>query len=98
MSRVLWNPNVESDPLVTEWMQGVYGKAAPPMRAWFDLLHKRAAAPNAHLTCYAPTPDEIFGGELGEPSAVEVDDGLLRVENLKHLSLVGFCILLNLLA
>jgi hypothetical protein len=54
MSKVLWNPEVDADQLVTEWMQGVYGKAAPPMRKWFDLLHDKAADPNQHFTCYAP--------------------------------------------
>ena len=34
------------------------------MRQWFDLLHERAADPNAHFTCYAPTPDSLFGGDV----------------------------------
>ena len=32
MSKVLWDPNVDTDKLVSEWMQGVYGKAWQPMR------------------------------------------------------------------
>lgn len=49
MARLLWNPNDNPDSLVTEWMRGVYGKAAPTMRAYFDLIHSRVAAPDAHL-------------------------------------------------
>jgi hypothetical protein len=61
---VLWNPAANADAAVTEWMNGVYDKAAGPMRQWFDLLHKRAANPSAHFTCYAPTPDSLFGDDL----------------------------------
>jgi hypothetical protein len=64
MAKLLWDPSVDSDKLVTEWMQGVYGKAAEPMRKWFDLLHHRAADPKAHFTCYAPLPDALFGGDV----------------------------------
>ncbi len=64
MSKVLWNPNVDSDKLVTEWMEGVYGKAAKPMREWFDLVHQRAANPKAHITCYAKLPDKLFDGDV----------------------------------
>jgi hypothetical protein len=33
LSRLLWNPDGDTDALVTEWMQGVYGAAWKPMRA-----------------------------------------------------------------
>ena len=64
MSKVLWNPDVDADKLVTEWMQGVYGKAAEPMRKWFDLMHERAADPKNHFTCYAAVPDSLFAGDV----------------------------------
>ena len=37
---------------MNEWMAGVYGPAAKPMRTWFDLLHSKTKDPNAHFTCY----------------------------------------------
>jgi hypothetical protein len=64
MSRILWNPEADSGKAVSEWMNGVYGKAAPPMRQWFDLLHQRAADPKVHFTCYAPVPDSLFSGDV----------------------------------
>jgi hypothetical protein len=45
-------------------LKGVYVKAAAPMRLWFYLLHQRAAYPNALFTCFAPTPDALFGGDV----------------------------------
>jgi hypothetical protein len=54
MSKCLWNPAVDSDAIVTEWMQGVYGPAAKPMRAWFDVLHAKAREPDKHIFIYDP--------------------------------------------
>ncbi len=63
MAKLLWNPALDSDKLVTEWMNGVYGKAAEPMRTWFDLLHKQAGDPKNHFTCYAPPTSGVFDGD-----------------------------------
>src|SRR5690242_21633523 len=45
------------------------GPAAKPMRAWFDLLHRKVKEhPNDHFTCYAPptvyylSPDVLSEG------------------------------------
>lgn len=54
MAKLLWDVNVDTDALVTEWMQGVYGKAWKPMRRWFDLLHEKARDPNQHFYIYSP--------------------------------------------
>ena len=64
MARLLWNPDQDSDALVTEWMKGVYGAAWEPMRKWFDLLHERARDPNHHLYIYDPPTHPIFSGEV----------------------------------
>jgi hypothetical protein len=69
MAKLLWNPDVDADALVTEWMQGVYGPAWRPMRAWFDLLHQKARDPKRHFTIYDPptvhylTPEVLAEGD-----------------------------------
>src|SRR5438045_7225050 len=42
--------------------------------------------------------NEIFGREFGKPATVEIDDGLLSVENLEHLRFISLRVLRNLLA
>jgi hypothetical protein len=42
MARQLWNPAVNVDQAVSEFLDGVYGPAARAMRAYFDLLHRQA--------------------------------------------------------
>ena len=45
-------------------MQGVYGQAWEPMRAWFDALHDHFAFPSRHLHVFdTPTP-QLFPAEL----------------------------------
>ncbi|HEX8524227.1 MAG TPA: DUF4838 domain-containing protein [Tepidisphaeraceae bacterium] len=52
MSKLLWNVNVDTDALVTDWMKGVYGPAWQPMRAWFDHVHETLSPADAELHCY----------------------------------------------
>jgi hypothetical protein len=57
---VLWNVDANADAAVSEWMDGVYGPAAKPMRQWFDLLHAQFAASDAHLFIYEAPRIERF--------------------------------------
>ena len=41
MARLLWNPKVDVDKIIDEFMAAYYGKAARPMRAYFNLLHRQ---------------------------------------------------------
>jgi hypothetical protein len=41
MARLLWNPSLEVNRIINEFMAAYYGKAAQPMRAYFDLLHRQ---------------------------------------------------------
>ncbi len=49
LARQLWNPEVSVPAVIDEFMQGVYGKAAGPMKAHFDLLHSEVRAGGRHL-------------------------------------------------
>jgi len=44
MARLLWNPRENVDNIINEFMAAYYGKAARPMRAYFDLLHRQVRA------------------------------------------------------
>lgn len=49
MARMLWDPYQDPDAVVNEYLAGVFGKAAKPMRAYYDLIHAQVAAPDKHL-------------------------------------------------
>ncbi len=57
MAKLLWNPKLDANQLVTDWMKGVYGPAWKPMRQWHDLVQAQYAAPDHHLFVYdSPGP------------------------------------------
>ncbi|HEY1683956.1 MAG TPA: DUF4838 domain-containing protein [Tepidisphaeraceae bacterium] len=60
LSRLLWNVDDNAEARIDEWMQGVYGPAAKPMRAWHDLIQKQYAPANQYLPCYEGPRPEIY--------------------------------------
>jgi hypothetical protein len=64
MARLLWNPDEDADALVTEWMQGVYGPVAEPMRRWFDRMHEQGRDPDKHLGIYDPPDERLFSDAI----------------------------------
>ena len=49
LARLLWNPDLDADALVDEWLHGVYGAAYKPMRAYFDLIHDQMSSHHLHI-------------------------------------------------
>jgi hypothetical protein len=41
MARLLWDPSVDVNKNINEFLAAYYGKAARPMRAYLDLLHRQ---------------------------------------------------------
>ena len=82
-ARLLWNPDLDADSLVTEWMKGVYGAAWKPMRAWFDRQYGEALAESRHLYLQdAPTifPEDLVavGDELFDRAEKLADSAAAR--------------------
>ncbi len=65
LARLLWNPNVDANAVIDEYLKGVYGKAAPQMKAYLELLQREVrpgpAGLGAHLWIFA-VPD--YSGAL----------------------------------
>ena len=64
MAKLMWNINANPDDLINEWMAGVYGPAAKPMRRWFDLLHDRTRDPKRHLHIFDAPTEHFFNEDL----------------------------------
>ncbi|TET34390.1 MAG: DUF4838 domain-containing protein [Planctomycetota bacterium] len=47
-ARHLWNPDYGEDRAMNEFLEGVYGKAAPFIRKYIDMLHDRSEKENIH--------------------------------------------------
>jgi hypothetical protein len=66
MAKLMWNPSRPAEPIISEFLEGVYGKAAPLIRQWLDLLHAPERDRAVHAKIYDP------------PSAAYLDVALLR--------------------
>jgi hypothetical protein len=49
LAKLLWNPQLKADALIDQFLNGYYGKAAPSIRAYIDLLHNTAEPTGYYL-------------------------------------------------
>jgi hypothetical protein len=47
-AKCLWNPNYDADRAIDEFLDGYYGRAAGPIRAYMGLLHAHVRKTNIH--------------------------------------------------
>ena len=53
LGKLLWDPSLDTDELVHEFIAGYYKSASDPVREYFHLIHDAAAAdPDAHFGIY----------------------------------------------
>jgi hypothetical protein len=53
-AKFLWNPDYDENQAIDEFLEGYYGKAAPPIRQYLDLLHDYAEKKDIHVVIWAP--------------------------------------------
>ncbi len=51
-SKLMWNPEVDTDALIREFTDGYYGPAAPMIREYWALLDNEAVNNQAYLGCF----------------------------------------------
>ncbi len=68
MAKLLWDVKADTNKLVNEFLDAYYGKAAQPMRAYFDLTQRQVRmAPNGlgrHLWIYDPPSAPYLSDEF----------------------------------
>lgn len=52
ISHLMWNPDLDQSKLVSEFLRGYYGPAAPYLQRYLDLIHDAAAKKGMYLSCY----------------------------------------------
>lgn len=52
LAKIMWNPDVDVDVIIGEFLTGVYGMAARHMRQYFDLIHSQVEGANVHMGIY----------------------------------------------
>ncbi|MBI5094076.1 MAG: DUF4838 domain-containing protein [Candidatus Hydrogenedentes bacterium] len=56
-SRLLWNPRLDSQTLINEFLDLHYGSSAEPIRNYLRLLYDTAQRAGAHPTCWSTAED-----------------------------------------
>ncbi|MHB0956992.1 MAG: DUF4838 domain-containing protein [Pirellulaceae bacterium] len=60
LARLLWNPQLDDQALVREFVDGYYGPAAQPMMDYIQLIHDEAESKNTNLTCFSSATAEFL--------------------------------------
>jgi hypothetical protein len=60
LAKSLWNPRLDDQALVREFVNGYYGDAAAPILEYIRLIHDEAEAKNTYLTCGSPATAEFL--------------------------------------
>lgn len=55
-SRLHWDLRADVEALIDEFMAAYYGKAAPPVREYFNLMHKEVDERRVHQMCEGANP------------------------------------------
>ncbi|MBB6730874.1 DUF4838 domain-containing protein [Cohnella zeiphila] len=74
IAKLLWNPDYDVDQAVNEFMKAFYGKAAPPIRAYFDLIHTKVRAEHIHMGIYDPPTSDFLPADLVAAAAELFDE------------------------
>jgi len=53
LAKLLWDPTVNVDEVIDDFLQGVYGKAWRPIRRYFDMMHEIARKSEMHFHLYS---------------------------------------------
>jgi hypothetical protein len=88
ISKLLWNPDCNSEDVINDFMYGYYGRSGRLVRQYFDLLQGRIT-PETHIHLGLSPDDPIFSDDFvtescrifGEAAKVAENDEILhRVE------------------
>jgi hypothetical protein len=65
LAKWMWNPGLPQEPLLQDFFNGYYGKAAPWVRTYFDALHSFHLDPAAHpLNVFIDVRDSAIPDEF----------------------------------
>jgi hypothetical protein len=54
LAKLLWNPTLDGQKLIDEFITGYYGPAAPHIKEYLDITHDAVEASGDHLGCFSP--------------------------------------------
>ena len=74
MARFLWNPDYDYETALTEYLNAVYGPAAPAIRRYIELLIDNAATKNLHAHIFDRTESPYLARDIIDRADVILDE------------------------
>ncbi|MHC4474723.1 MAG: DUF4838 domain-containing protein [Planctomycetota bacterium] len=63
-AKLLWDPDYDPELAINEFLEGVYGAAAGPIRRYIDLLHDRVRDENIHMDIWINPEHPVLNDEV----------------------------------
>ncbi|NOZ23388.1 MAG: DUF4838 domain-containing protein [Planctomycetes bacterium] len=88
LAKLLWNPELDDRKLMADFLDGYYGKAAPVIQQYIDLLHDKMRNENIHMTIGANPNSKFLTDDILDKSDAFIAEAEKLVadspEDLKH--------------
>ena len=81
LAKLMWNPDYDVDKGINEFLEGYYGAAAKPIRAYIDMLHKKATDERIHMNAFAKLTVPLFSPDIMERANVLFDKAEQLADN-----------------
>lgn len=81
LTKLLWNPRLDSEALMAEFAEGYYGQSADYILAYIRLLHDACEQSDTHLGIYDPPMHVYLTPELLNQAESIFDDAERAAEN-----------------
>ena len=64
IARLLWNPDLETEDLIHEFLEAFYGAAADPLYRYIELLKNKVTDEHIHLGIYDPPTSPYWSADI----------------------------------
>jgi hypothetical protein len=64
LAKLMWDPKQDPRKIEQDFVNGVYGKAAPEIMSWLDLVHDAGRKMKAHARIYDPPTSAYLNGAI----------------------------------
>lgn len=90
ISKLLWNPECNTEDVINDFLAGYYGRAGKLVRQYFDLLHNRVT-PDTHIHLGLTPGDAIFSDDFVQQSCDIFKEALKVADNEEIVRRVEMC-------
>jgi len=90
ISKLLWNPESNTEAVINDFMYGYYGRAGKFVRQYFDLLHNRIT-PDTHIHLGLTPGDAIFSDDFVQQSCDLFKEAVKVADNEEMVRRVEMC-------